>query len=216
MAPPKLPGFTATMSPSDSQTSRLAVMFSRPTLANGLHAGGHSPGSLRFLTALSMPAVPSHPGKPTRCACSLLRGWLRASPFSEGWPLSIGVTRPKRVQLILRLVSSRREAPAEGSLPQPPAQLHGERTTTTVSSLQLTRTIRLNLTHRKHETGGRLAGGMLNGEEGNKRLPRFHSSYQPNGRSFVLSRFRDSPPAASLPCVSVFRPWLKKQKIRIT
>src|SRR5512147_355906 len=45
--------------------------------------------SPRFLTDLSTPAVPYHPGEPDRCHCSLLHGRFQASPLLEGWPLPL-------------------------------------------------------------------------------------------------------------------------------
>jgi hypothetical protein len=73
-APRALPRFNATMSPSDSRSSRHAVMGSRASLTLGLCAKRHSNGSLRFLAILSASAVPSHPGEPGRCRRSLLHG----------------------------------------------------------------------------------------------------------------------------------------------
>ena len=73
LAPPALPGFIATTSPSDSRPSRDAVMDSHVSLTHGLRAVDRPDGSLSFLIALSASAVPFHPGEPDRCTCSLLR-----------------------------------------------------------------------------------------------------------------------------------------------
>jgi len=57
-------GVNATMNPSDSHTSRTAVMHSRHTLAaRRARDAGRSRGSLRFLFDLSASAVPNHPGE---------------------------------------------------------------------------------------------------------------------------------------------------------
>src|SRR5437660_12738988 len=98
-APPALPGFDATTSPSDSRPSHGLVIYSHAALTDGLRADARPDGSLRFLIALSASAAPFHPGESDRCVCSLLRGRWQASPYPEGWPLSIGVTRPKRVHM---------------------------------------------------------------------------------------------------------------------
>ena len=58
------------------------------------------------------------------------------------------VTRPNRVHACaLRLTPLPSKAPTAGSLRQPLGRLHGERTTTMVSTFQLTRTVKLCLTH---------------------------------------------------------------------
>lgn len=79
-APPALPGFNATMNPSDSRPGRRAVIYSRRASSPTAPAvGGTKPGLPSFVDNLSMPAVLSHPGEPLRCTCSLLGGrcWLR-------------------------------------------------------------------------------------------------------------------------------------------
>jgi hypothetical protein len=48
---------------------------------------------------LSTRALPNHPGQSHRFIRSFIPGVWQASPHSEGWPLSIGLTRPKRVRL---------------------------------------------------------------------------------------------------------------------
>ncbi len=147
-APRALPRFIATMSPSDSRSSQSAVMGSRTLLTQGLRAKCHSNGSLRFLTILSASAVPSHPGEPGRCRRSLLHGRCQASPYLEGLATLRCVTRPNRVHAFaLRLTPLPSEASTAGSLRQPLGRLHGERTTTMVSTFQLTRTVKLCLTH---------------------------------------------------------------------
>src|SRR5690349_6231682 len=72
LAPPALPGFVATTSPSDSRPSRRLVIYSQAALASGLRTAGRPRGPLRFLIALSASAVPFHPGESDRCECSLL------------------------------------------------------------------------------------------------------------------------------------------------
>jgi len=136
------------MSPSDSRSSPDAVMGSRASLTQGPRAKRHSSGSLRFLTILSASAVPSHPGEPGRCRRSLLHGRCQASPYLEGLATLTCVTRPNRVHAFaLRLTPLPSEASTAGSLRQPLGRLHGERTTTMVSTFQLTRTVKLRLTH---------------------------------------------------------------------
>src|ERR1700675_1065204 len=109
-APPELPGFDATTSPSDSRPSHGLVIYSHAALTSGLRAASRPNGPLRFLIALSGSAAPFPPGEPDRCICSLLRGQCQASPYPEGWPLSIGVTRPKTGSLALRLTPLPSEA----------------------------------------------------------------------------------------------------------
>src|ERR1700736_2288038 len=94
-APPALPGFDATTSPSDSRPSHDLVIYSHAALIDGLRAVGRPDGSLRFLIALLASAAPFHPGESDRCLCSLLHGRWQASPILEGWPLSDCLTRPK-------------------------------------------------------------------------------------------------------------------------
>ena len=79
-----------------------------------------------------------------------------ASRSVTGFTLSGGlatlkcVTRPNRVHAFaLRLMPLPSEAPTAGSLRQPLSRLHGERTTTMVSTFQLTRTVKLCLTHQE-------------------------------------------------------------------
>src|ERR1700689_190265 len=153
-APRALPRFNATMSPSVSRSSQSAVMGSRTLLTQGLHAKRHSNGSLRFLTILSASAVPSHPGEPGRCRRSLLHGRCQASPYLEGLATLKCVTRPYRVHAFaLRLTPLPSEASTAGSLRQPLGRLHGERTTTMISTFQLTRTVKLCLTHQEQTEG---------------------------------------------------------------
>ena len=122
--------------------SNQAVMVSRLLL-------NRSPpvGSPRFPTGRSVRAAPSHPGGPDQCVCPLLPGRCQASPHSEGWPPSIFVTRPKRVQY-LRLARSPREAPHPGLLRRTLARLHVERAIYMASSFQLARPDGLRLAHR--------------------------------------------------------------------
>ena len=98
-APPELPGFTATTTPSDSRGSPTRVMDSPPRLTDD------TPVSSTTITGLSgsqmnlsTPATPNHPGGVGRCNCSCLhdRWWLhrlrKAGPPHR-------VTRPNRVHL---------------------------------------------------------------------------------------------------------------------
>ena len=106
------------------------------------------PGLSGSSADLSARAVPFHPGRPGRCLCSLLPCRRRASPHSEGWPHSIGVTRPNRVRLrygscVRRTGLRRRDYP----LP-PPVCLHGERASAMSTTSQVKRSARLILTHR--------------------------------------------------------------------
>jgi hypothetical protein len=59
--------------------------------------------------------------------------------------------------LALRLASLPSGASDGGLLRRPPGQLHGERTTSTVSTFQLTRAIRLHLTHQKGATVAKIS-----------------------------------------------------------
>jgi len=108
------------------------------------------PGLSGSSTALSARAVSSHPGKPIGFFGSLLPRWWQASPFLGGWPSCISVTRPKRVRLrygsrVRRTGLQRRDY--SRSLPD---CLHGERAIAMVTSFQVTRSVRLFLTHQKH------------------------------------------------------------------
>jgi len=88
------------MPPSDFRRGRVTVMHSRrPLIVRHTLPTDHPAGSPRFLTSLSMPAVPFHPEEPDRCVCSLLHGRYQASPPLEGWPLLICLTRPYWVRL---------------------------------------------------------------------------------------------------------------------
>lgn len=75
--------------------STYLIADDRPGGADRPH-GRRERGSLRFLDALSPPAVPSHPEEPSRCTRSLLHDqcWLR-----HRWQVgrSHFVTGPKRV-----------------------------------------------------------------------------------------------------------------------
>src|ERR1019366_3842127 len=91
-------------------------MSSRTDLwPHGCHAPPGLPGSS---TDLSTRAAPSYPGELDGCSCSLLHHSIQASPHSEGWPLSLCVTRPCWGSLALRLMSLPREA-APAELPRP-------------------------------------------------------------------------------------------------
>ena len=59
-------------------------------------------------------------------------------------------SRSRICDIALRLTPLPSEAPTAGSPRQPLGQLHGERTSTMVSSFQLTRTVKLRLTHQEH------------------------------------------------------------------
>src|SRR6266480_5377380 len=87
-APPELPGFHATMDPSDSRRGRAAVIHSRGPLAHDSpEPQATSPGLSGSSMTLWTPAVLSHPGGPGRCTCSCLRGrcWLHPS-WRDGHP----------------------------------------------------------------------------------------------------------------------------------
>jgi hypothetical protein len=66
-APPELPGFITSMAPSDSSPGTRTVMYFRQCFAISAPAViGNQVRSLRFLTFLSVPAVPYHPGESNR------------------------------------------------------------------------------------------------------------------------------------------------------
>ena len=143
---PALPGFIATTNPSDSRPSHGLVIYSQAALIAGLRAVDRPDGSLRFLIALSASAAPFHPGEPDRCSCSLLHGRWQASPILEVGHSQLR-NEAETGSLALRLTPLPSEASNCGLLRGPLGQLHGERTTSMVSTFQLTRTIRLRLTH---------------------------------------------------------------------
>jgi hypothetical protein len=64
-------------------------MRSHSSLADDFPIASRFRGSPRFLIALSMPAVPSHPEEPDRCLYLLLHGRRLASPPLTGWPLPL-------------------------------------------------------------------------------------------------------------------------------
>ena len=140
-ARPALPGFVATMNPSDSQTSPTTVINSRGQFGAPLQVS-HSTGSLRFLVDLSIPAVRSHPGGFGRCACSLLRGRCWLHPFwRAGHPQLLN--EAEAGSLSLRLASSPSEASHHGLLRRTHGRLHGQRAFYMFSSFQLKRSNRL-------------------------------------------------------------------------
>ena len=57
--------------PAQAQSRLFIPLISRVGIAKPQHRRSRSP---RFLTDLSTPAVPYHPGEPGRCLCSLLGG----------------------------------------------------------------------------------------------------------------------------------------------
>jgi hypothetical protein len=141
-APPELPGFNATMNPSDSQTSPATVIYSRGQFGAPLQVS-HSAGSLRFLVDLSIPAVRSHPGGFDRCVCSLLRGRYWLHPFwRAGHPQLLN--EAETGSLSLRLAPSPSEASHHGLLRRAHGRLHVERAIYMFSSFQLKRPSRLN------------------------------------------------------------------------
>src|SRR5205807_7535999 len=70
-----------------------------PARRTGHVATPQPAGSPKFLSALSLRAVPFHPGTLHECFCLLLPHESQASSNSADWPLSLGVTRPDRVHL---------------------------------------------------------------------------------------------------------------------
>src|ERR1700677_4558285 len=133
--------------PAQAQRRLLIPAISRGRLSRALHRLDRSP---RFLTDLSTPAVPYHPGEPGRCHRSFLHDRCQASPHPKGWPLSGKVlTRLNRVHAFaLRLTSSPSRASHPGSPRRTSSRLHGERAIPMVSSFQLTRSDKLGLAHR--------------------------------------------------------------------
>ena len=126
------------MDPSDSQQSQEQVMDSLSLLAEpGSPTLLGLPGSLAGLFAR---AVPLHPGRPTRCICSLLALPWQASPLSGGLATSIDIARPNRVRVsygshvrlpgLRRLTHTRRRPVGyllnEQFARQPPFRLQGQ------------------------------------------------------------------------------------------
>jgi len=102
------------------------------------------PGSSANLSAR---AVPYHPGEPDSCIRPLLHCRHWASPILNGWPLSLSLTRPKRIRL---RYGSRLRLPRlrQIGLPRPALdRLLAKRTTYKVNSFQFTRLTRLCLAH---------------------------------------------------------------------
>jgi hypothetical protein len=73
-APSALPDFNTTIAPSDfpSGSPRLFIPVFDWTRSNCNHRPVRHLGPPKFLTQLSMPAVPSHPGLPSDCLHLLL------------------------------------------------------------------------------------------------------------------------------------------------
>ncbi len=149
--PRELPRFITTMTPSDSRPCPATVIYSRRwSLVPNAMKPAHTVGSLRFPVDLSTPAVPSHPGLPIRCTCSLLRRMVSGFAASGRLTTTTGLTRPKRVHAFaLRLTSSPSRTPTARLPTPPPSRLHGERAIAMVSTFQLTRSTRLSLTNQK-------------------------------------------------------------------
>ena len=109
---------------------------------------GHTlPGLPGSSANLSARAVPYHPGEPDSCIRPLLHCRHWASPILNGWPLSLSLTRPRRIRLRygsrLRLTRLR-----QFGLPRPALdRLLAKRTTYKVNSFQFTRLTRLCLAH---------------------------------------------------------------------
>ena len=106
-ARPALPGVVTTMAPSESRHGRMAVMVSRRPLASRhTPPTGRPAGPPKFLSALSTPAVPYHPGPPDGCTYLLLRRQFQASPSLAGWPRPKKLNEAETGSLALRLTSS--------------------------------------------------------------------------------------------------------------
>jgi hypothetical protein len=69
------------MDPADFRLLRWTVIDSRSASSST-----RAVGSPRFLTNLSVCAVPNHPGRPTGCVCSLLLQRWQASSSLAAWP----------------------------------------------------------------------------------------------------------------------------------
>ena len=140
--------FFATMNPSDSQRSRVTVIYSHHPLA-AIPPPRWASRVLRliFPRALS----PTTPGGPMAAYTRFftIGGGLHHS--SAGRPLSSCVTRPNRVHL--RYGSRVRSAGLRpfGLLRRPPAPLPAERTINRVTSFQVTRSARLGLAHQSRK-----------------------------------------------------------------
>ncbi len=152
-APRALPRFLTTMSRSDSRHGHhRQVIFSPPQLdVRTRHARPGLPGSSADLYAR---AVPSHPGKPDGCMCSLLHHRCLASPSPEGWPLPSLCNEAQPGSLSLRLTRSLTGASPAESLRPTPGSVPVERAIDRVTSFQITRSTRLGLAHRSSTEKG--------------------------------------------------------------
>ena len=81
-----LPRFVATTAPSDSRLGRIYGYGFPPFVDLEPHPDSRPPSRVSQVPRvdLSTPAVPYHPGEPTRCTCSLLHGRCQVSPYPEG------------------------------------------------------------------------------------------------------------------------------------
>ena len=136
-------------------TMRRSDFRSRPAGGYGFpHAVGGSPTTRPGLpgpsTALSLRAVPSHPGGPGGCMRPLLHRRQQASSSLEDWPPPLCVTRPMRVRLRygsqVRLPRLRRLDCSSTAL----GWLRVERAIHTVNSFQFTRSARFAWHTRGH------------------------------------------------------------------
>ncbi len=152
------------------------------------------------------PLSPLTPGSPTaaRVRCFTVDGRLHLF-----WRAGHSQLRHEAEtgSLALRLASLRSGASSGGLLRRPPGQLHGERTTSMISTFQLTRTIRLRLTHQKHAKDAKRTARS-------RFIPGEPDSARPVTRPAAAARLFASDqnataPIPSFPCIHVyFRPTL--------
>ena len=148
-APPAVTRLHRYYEPLRLPTGPPAVIYSRLALAaDSPDPTAARSGSLRFLIDLSTARRP----QPPRGARPL--HLLVASRYDAGFTSGRLATPNLRNEaetgsLALRLTSSPSGASAPRITPCTPGQLHGERAISMSSSFQLTRTIRLRLTHQK-------------------------------------------------------------------
>jgi hypothetical protein len=129
-APTELPGFNATMDPSDSRRDRTAVMFSRHSLTDG--PPGPSAAPLGLPGSWLICRHPPSPITPESPIAALARCFTTGMGFRTFGRLATlnGVTRPKRVHACaLRLTPSLRGA-SPGRIAPPDARAATWRTST--------------------------------------------------------------------------------------
>ena len=148
-APPALPGFIATTTPSDSCTGTKAVIYSRGRARKAL-ASLPPPAQVSQVPDGSVDArCPLSPRGARPLHVLVASRSVSGFTFSGRLATPICVTRPKWVHACaLRLTSLSSRASHPGSPRRTPSRLHGERAIPMVNTFQLTRPAKLGLAHR--------------------------------------------------------------------